>query len=188
MGNIFLSETIQSYAKYPDSRGHGEYIFHNGYWAMDIEPATFYRASDEVKSSHVLDNEFLSNTRYIFDMWIDADALVSGGANRPGGFYIYYTDSTNTTFTVVGDSTTLPSYQHKILITPIGKSVNYIVPYYYTSTYCYFRADSYICPLNEINLQKTGVLNIQNITESLSGAKDFEIVHGNISPTEIIEL
>lgn len=188
MGNIFLSETVQSYAKYPNNRGHGEYVFHNGYWAMNIEPATFYKASDEVKSSHILENEFLLNTRYVFDMWIDADALVSGGANRPGGVTISYTDGSKYDFTVIGDSSSLLGYQHKIFITPPNKTVDYITSYYYTTNYCYYRADSYICPFDETHLYKTGVLETQNITESLTGIKNSEIKPGGLLPTEIIEL
>lgn len=189
MGNIFLSETIQSYAKYPNSRGHGEYIFHNGYWAMDIEPATFYKASDEIKSSHILENEFIPNTQYVFDMWIDTDAVISGGSNVVGGLGVYYSDgSVDYTLRPLGNSSSPLGYQHCMFISPSDKSVSYVTSYYYTSTYVYFRADSYICPLDEIELHQTGVLNTQNITESLTGAKDFEIIQGNISPTEIIEL
>ena len=189
MSNIFLSEIIQSYAKYPNNRGHGEYVFHNGYWAMDIEPATFYKATDEIKSSRILQNEFIPNTRYVFDMWIDTDAIVSGGSNRLGGLMIYYTDgSGDQTCCPVGDQNNPKGYQHCFVITPANKSVNYLYAYYYTSNYVYFRADSYICPLDEIELHQTGVLNTQNITESLSGVKDFEILHGNISSTKIIEI
>lgn len=189
MGNIFLSEIIQSYAKNPNARGHGEYIFHNGYWAMDIEPATFYKASDEVKSSRILQNEFIPNTRYVFEMWIDTDTCVSGGSNRIAGLQVYYTDGTSSqALCPVGNSEEPLGYQHCILISPAGKSVNYLYSYYYTSNYVYYRADSYICPFDEIYLYKTGVLETQNITESLTGTKNSEIKPGSLLPTEIIEL
>ena len=189
MSNIFLSETIQSYAKYPDRRGHGEYMFHNGYWAMDIEPATFYKSTDEIKSSHILQNEFILNTRYVFDMWIDTDAIVSGGSNKIGGLQIYYTDgSTDQTCCPIGDQANPKGYQHCHVITPANKSVDFLYAYYYTSNYCYFRADSYICPFDETYLYKTGVLETQNITESLTGIKNSEIKPGGLLPTEIIEL
>ena len=189
MGNIFLSEIIQSYAKNPNARGHGEYIYHNGYWAMDIEPATFYRASDTPTSSHILENEFISNTRYVFDMWIDTDTVVSGGNNVAGGLAVYYTDGTvDYTLRPVGNNTAPLGYQHCVFVSNASKSVAYMTSYYYTSTYVYYRADSYICPLDEIKLYKTGVFDVQNITESLTGTKNFEMVSGDISPTEIIEL
>lgn len=190
MSNIFLSETIQSYAKSPNARGHGEYVFHNGYWAMDIEPATFYKGSDEVKDAHVLSEEFIPNTRYVFDIWVDVDAIIYNDINRPAGLRIFYTDGSSDSSSLIttGSHDPATGYQHLFYVSPSNKSVDYLTVYYWSSSYVYYRADSYICPLDEIQLYQTGVLNIQNTTESLSGIKDFEILHGNISSTKIIEI
>lgn len=188
MGNIFLQENIQQYLTdgYQNSAGIGEYVLRNDVWSMDIRPKPYYTAN--VGSNHVLDGFFQSNTRYIFDMWIDADDVYSSNANREAGIQIFYTDDSYTTCYVVGNQSSPLGYQHKVVLSTSGKSVSHIRIRYSTSMPTYYRADSYICPFDETYLYKTGVLETQNITESLTGIKNSEIKPGGLLPTEIIEL
>ena len=199
MGNIFRQELIQQYVTddYTPTAGIGEYVLRNGLWAMDIRPRPYYDNGNgtwaqtynngNARGKPVLEGYFTSS-RYVFDLWIDADDVISGDHQYAGGLVVYYTDNTYAYLTVTGDNTNPIGFQHKFLITPTNKTVAHFRVSYSTSMPTFYRADSYICPLDEIKLHQTGVLDTQNITESLTGAKDFEIIQGNISPTEIIEL
>jgi len=69
---------------------------------MNIRPEPFYK-NLENEASGLLLEEFLPNTQYIFDIWIDADDVVYGGKNVGSGFTIHYTDnSSNTSFIKTG--------------------------------------------------------------------------------------
>lgn len=189
MSNLFKTELIMPYAYNSTQRGHGELVYHNGFWSMDIEPNKFYNASLDPKSAPILQNEFSPNIQYLFDMWIDGDLAVSGGANRATGLSINYTDGTTYSLTVVGNQTNPMGYQHKIFITPSGKSVKCINSYYYTSTPVYYRIDSLIIPVSHSNVLKEGIINSTQFTEILSGVnKQPGIQHGNIFANQFYEI
>ena len=177
------------YAYYPARQGRGELVFHNGYWSLDIEPATFYNSSLDPKSAQILKNEFTPNTQYIFDMWIEADNAVSGGANRPEGLIIYYTDGTYGYCCVTGNNSNPLGYQHIVVKTNASKSVSYVNTYYYTSWPTYYRIDSVIVPASDPNISKQGIITSNNFTETLSGVnKQPGIQRGNIFAEQFYEI
>lgn len=187
--NLFKTELVMPYAYYPTRQGHGELMKHNGYWSMDIEPATFYNASLDPKSAPILQNEFSPNIQYLFDMWIDADLTVSGGANRSAGLSIVYTDGSSYAFTVIGNQSSPLGYQHKVFVTPANKSVKNIASYYYSSYPTYYRIDSLIVPVSEPNISKKGIITSNQFTETLSGVNEQPgIQHGNIFAEQFYEI
>lgn len=200
MSNLFLQENIQQYLTddITVTAGGGEYVLRNGLWSMDIRPRAYYDSGSgtwartnnngSAGAIHVLKGYFLPNTRYVFDFWIDADDDYYNDTVKwfAAGMTIKYTDNSTASLAVTGGDGV--GFQHKIVVTPSNKSVSHLTVNYYSSMPTYYRADSYICPFDEIHLYKTGVLETQNITESLTGTKNSEIKPGSLLSTEIIEL
>ena len=194
MGNIFRQELIQQYlspAASINGSGVGELVQRNGFWAMSIKPVSYYYQS---AYRHILEDYFNPSTQYVFDMWIDRDENISSsGSPSTAGIQIWYTDGTRDTTHLYRIDSAQPNagFVHDIYITPADKSVDYISIGYNYNRNCYYRADSYICPLDEINLHKTGVLNMQNATEFLCtppSDQNLEIMQGTLKAKEIIEL
>jgi len=89
---MFRSELIMPWAK-PNRTRIGEIVEHNGYMALNIAPEPFY---NNISSSTggALDGMFQAGS-YVFDIWVDVDSVISGGANRGGGMVIRYSDNTS---------------------------------------------------------------------------------------------
>ena len=168
MSNIFRSELIMPYAKAGYTAGIGEWVVRNGENAIRLKPAPFYQNStntDGSTRSAILDNEIQPNTQYICDLWIDVNDTYSGDAYRNGGLMIYYDDGTSSTdFRLIGSDGA--GFQHKILITPAGKSISRINVYYGYNLPVYYRWDSYIAPITASNVNKVGQLNTCDIIEN----------------------
>lgn len=166
--NIFTTENIAKYNTKNRTAGVGEYVLRNGFYSMDIRPEPFYQNFTDAnnnKISYILRNEFLPNTQYIIDLWIDGDDVVYNGNNVACGLTLYYTDgSTNTTTVITGGSR---GFQHKKYVTASGKSVRDFNVYYYTSSPVYYRADSYIIPLitNTTKIDKKGIFHTSDIIQ-----------------------
>lgn len=189
MSNLFKTELVQQYAYYPSRQGHGELVKQGDYWAMDIEPATFYNGSLTPKAAPILQNEFSPNTRYLFDMWIDGDANVYQDINRAAGLSIIYTDETSYNLVITGNKTSPMGYQHIIFVTPSDKSVKNIASYYWTSTPTYYRIDSLIVPISNPDISKQSIISSGQFTETLSGVnKKPGIQHGNIFAEQFYEI
>ena len=162
MSNIFCTELIKSYAKAGYPVGIGEWTTRNGVAAMDIRPAPFYKNLDGGTVSGILRSEFIPNTSYVIDMWIDVDDVIYNGNNVTAGFTLKYTDGTTENFAFTGPA----GWNHKKIVTPATKSVLLLDIYYYTSIAVYYRWDSYIIPANTLNLNNNGQLNTINIIEN----------------------
>lgn len=162
MSNIFRSELIIPYAKAGYTTGIGEWTTRNGEAAMNISPAPFYKNLDNGTVSGILRNEFIPNTSYIIDLWIDVDEVVYNNNNVAGGLTLKYTDGTSEAFSFTGPK----GWNHKKVITPATKSIKLLDIYYYTSTPVYYRWDSYIAPITASNVNKVGQLDICNIIEN----------------------
>ena len=155
MENIFRSELIQKYRKTVIT-GTGEITDWNGEPCISITPAPFYKNLDSGNTSAILRDEFLPNTQYIFDLWVDYDGSYASNAYRQGGLTVYYTDDTNSGGILRGTGGDGVGFQHKKLITPAGKSVKYVNVYYGYNVPVYYRLDSYICPVSTLNINKQG--------------------------------
>jgi hypothetical protein len=162
MSNIFRSELIMPYAKAGHSVGIGEWTTRNGAAAMDIRPVPFYKNLDDGTVSGILRNEFIPNTSYLVDLWIDVDDVISSGSNVAAGLTLKYTDGTSESFVFTGPK----GWNHKKVITPATKSIKLLDIYYYTSVPVYYRWDSYIAPITSSNINKVGQLDICNIIEN----------------------
>lgn len=181
--NIFRSELIMPVAKAGYTTRIGEIVEHNGYYAMNIAPAPFYKnISDSV--SGILQGYFYTNTSYIFDLWIDVDSVIYNGENVPGGLRIVFTDgSSDSSFVFTGGN---KGWQHKKIITPSNKSIDRLEIYYYTTTDVFYRLDSYICPISSTKIIKQGILNTANITENSEIASIYK--GGSIYSSKFIEM
>ena len=153
--NIWTSENFAKY-KLNNSSGHGEWFQHNGENAIGLSPARFYSNSTYVK---VLEEEFVPNTQYVFNLYLDTDNVLSSGNNVVGGIQIHYTDGTKETLTQKGDQTNLKGWQNMFLITNIAKSVSHITIYYYVGTRVPYRWDSYVGPLQIAQVEQPGLFN-----------------------------
>lgn len=165
MSNIFTSELLKSYALANATAGIGEWVERNGEAAMAINPNAFYKNLDNGTLSGALRNEFQPNTSYVIDMWIDADDVISGGANHEGGMTVHFTDNTTESFVFIGPT----GWNHKKIITDASKSIDRISFYYYAGISVFYRWDSYISPVDEnskVNVQKTGVFNSAQVIEN----------------------
>ena len=185
MSNLFKTELVMPYAYSPTSQGHGELVEHNGYWSINIQPAPFYNGA----YAQILQNEFLPNTQYLFDMWIDGDLTVYQDVNRPAGLVIYYTDGSSYNLLVTGNQSNPLGYQHVVYVTPTDKSVKSVASYYYVSYPTYYRIDSLIVPVSEPQISKKGIITSNQFTETLSGVnKQPGIQHGNIFAEQFYEI
>lgn len=181
--NIFRSELIMPTAKAGYTERIGEIVEHNGYYAMNIAPAPFYHNLPS-ELSGILQGQFLPNTSYIFDLWIDVDSVIFGGENRTGGLVIKFTDGTQDgSYSIIGGN---KGWQHKKIITPSNKTIDRLEIYYYTSTDVFYRLDSYICPISSTKITKQGILDTTNITENSEIASIYK--GGSIYSSKFIEM
>lgn len=181
--NVFRSELIMPYAK-SSSGSHGQIVERNGYPAIAIQPVPFYQnlANNE---SGFLCNEFIPNTQYIIDLWIDSELVMNGSNPSTGGLYLDYTDGTSVgnAFIVTGG---IAGWQHKYYITEANKSIKKVSIRYGVNKTVYFRADSFMAPIGTHKIIKTGRV----ITPSLSENSDIYKIQkgGNDLTNQIIEL
>lgn len=130
----------------------------NGEYALKINPTYYYRNSTY---THIFEGDFLPNTQYKFDLWVDADDCLDGNnINRPAGIWVYYTDNTRDNIYITGNSSSPIGFQHKVFYTNPEKSVSHIQIYYYVGTGAFYRWDSMIIPVEEtVNIEKDGTTN-----------------------------
>lgn len=174
--NIWTSENFAKY-KLNNSSGCGEWIIHNGENAIGLSPARFYSNSTYVK---VLEEEFVPNTQYVFNLYLDADQVVYKGNNVYVGIQIHYTDGTKETLIKKGDQTNLKGWQNIFFVTDITKSVSHITIYYYTSTIVPYRWDSYVGPLQTAQVEQSGLFNIGTLQSNYNINDTASIQKGGI--------
>ena len=186
--NIFTTENVAKYNTKSRTAGIGGYVLRNGVWAMDIRPEPFYQ-NYGTGDSRLLSEEFLPNTQYIIDLWIDADDCKYNGDYLAGGLRLYYTDSTyNNSATITGADN--KGFQHIQYATDPTKSVQKFVVYYSTNTPIYYRADSFVTPLANItNVTKQGIITSGEFNEQITTPSDFSAKFGKgyIEVNEFIE-
>lgn len=187
MSNIFTTENISKYNTRGSTSGVGEYVLRNGYWAMNIRPAPFYQ-NYGTGDSRLLQDEFVPNTQYIFDLWIDTDDVIYNGNNVPAGLTLVYTDGTknNSSMVFTGGS---KGFQHANFVSDPTKSVKKLEVYYYTNTQAYYRADSYIAPLSNANsITKSGIIKSDIINETINTSTEVKFGKGYLLSNNIIEI
>lgn len=164
--NIFTSENVAKYNTRGATAGVGEYVLRNGVWSMDIRPAPFYQ-NYGTGDSRLLQDEFIPNTQYFINLWIDGDDTKYNGNYVACGLTVHYTDDSTYNLTVVGADG--KGFQHLEYLSDASKSVKKFTVYYYTSTPVYYRADSFVVPLSNTNsINKKGICATSDFTEYLS--------------------
>ena len=183
--NIFTTENIAKYNTKGATSGVGEYVLRNGVWTMNIKPAPFYQNFGT--SSYILKDEFVANTQYIIDFWIDTDDVIYNDKNIIGGIRLWYTDDTkNESAMVIGGN---KGFQHIRYVTDITKSVSRLQVYYGTNSPVYYRADSRVVPLsNQSNVYKTGIAYSTEFTEYVNGLDNAKIGKGYMLSNQFYEL
>lgn len=176
--NLFTSENLQKY-KLSNSSGHGEWMLHKGENAIGLAPTRFYSNSTYVK---VLENEFMPNTQYVFNLYIDTDHVLSSDKNVVGGIQVRYTDGsdTNTILTKKGDQTNSKGWQNIFFISDPDKSVSHFIVYYYTSARVPYRWDSYIGPLQTAQVEQPGLFNTGTLNSNYNINNTASIQKGGI--------
>lgn len=157
--------TLENIVKYRDP--YNQNSNYNGYWtdrngekAIVMAPVPFWHSKnvdpDGVeKFSKILFDELDATKTYLFDFWIDTDAVVSGGANRNGGLRLRNGDTyvDNNTFAPVSSGSDGWIHRRKIVT-----GVNNAGVYYYTNMPVYYRWDSFIVEYSETEFRKTGTV------------------------------
>lgn len=183
--NILTTENLTKYNTKNWSGGVGEWVNRNGVWAMDIRPAPFYQNytdSSGNKISRVFTDEFMSASQWVFNLWIDGDAVISGGNNVACGMTIKYTDTTRYDLTVTGGD---KGFQNKYYLTDSSKIVSHVEIYYYTSMPTYYRSDSFICPVgSDVQFNKNGIINAGHFYEAIEDENPARFYKGSVVSSE----
>lgn len=139
----------------------GKMTTRNGVLAMRFLPTDNWFGTNDERNGKMFYDMFKENTRYVFDMWIDADnvATSSSPTNQGGGFNIHYTDGTASYALVVyganyGD--TPMGFQHRVYISEANKTIKRVSIRYAINASIYVRADSFIAEVADTNVYKTG--------------------------------
>ena len=179
--NIFTSENLQKY-KINSSAGHGEWSKHNGENAILLNPARFYENGTYIQ---VLKDEFVPNTQYVVNIYMDVDNITNSttGANGSEGIRVHYTDGETKSLYKIGDKDNPKGWQNHFYITDSGKSVSHIVIYYNLGKSIPFRWDSYIGPLQANQVEQSGLFNtgtlINNYNTDSASIQKGGIIYSN---------
>jgi hypothetical protein len=76
--NIWTSENIIKYWIGTSSTARGEWSTRNGEPAISVQPNNFYKSGNYVK---IFEQEFLPNTQYVINLYMDTDDVVYNGTN-----------------------------------------------------------------------------------------------------------
>ena len=170
--NIWTSENIMKYWDGTSATAKGEWTVRNGENAISIQPNNFHQNSASIQ---IFKDEFLPNTQYVINLWMDVDDVVYNGNNVAGGMSVVYTDGSVTHLSPVGNKTSPKGWQNKLLFTDASKSVAYMASYYYTSIPVYYRWDSYVMPVDMPSVNKTGVFNVESLISLYNTEDSAEI-------------
>ena len=170
--NIFtlerLLETVNPDSWIPGSNNDRDprWVMRNGQAAILLAPEPFYYRSHQdstglLYSSH-LKKYFKSGKQYKIDLWIDSDDIYSLELGRQalGGIRLYYTDGSNTSnnLCVMGDISNPKGFQHVTYYTDPTKTVRGIYIYYDFHNPAYYRSDSSITEMKDVDVQKCGIV------------------------------
>lgn len=161
----------------------GKMTTRNGVLAMRFLPTDTWFGTNDERNGKMFYDMFKENTRYVFDMWIDADnvATSSSPANQGGGFNIHYTDGTESYALVVyganyGD--TPMGFQHRVYISEANKTIKRVAIRFAINASIYVRADSFIAEVADTNVYKTGTVATGQFVEGYDvaeiGMADFK--------------
>ena len=143
--NIFLTN-LSKYNKNGtgQANGNGNWTYKDGILCRDIRPAAFYKNWNNRTESGILWEEFVPNKKYVFDVWVNTDDVISDGKNVTGGMCVHRSGDSEwggLSCTHVGGNLGFVHYRY----TFVSDSVTRLVVYYYTSMPTYYRWDSYLC-------------------------------------------
>ena len=172
--NIFTTENFTKYAASIDV-GHGEWNVYNSDNVTCFKANRFYSNSAYI---HVLADEFIPKTQYIFSLWLDVDNVYSGGKNVPGGFIVYYSDGSTKNLTVTGNKSNPVGWQQIYYVSDAEKSIAYIAVYYWTSEMFYARWDSSIIEMVTPAVNKPGVFTLGNLHSNYNVNEHASIQRG----------
>ena len=172
--NIWTSENIMKYWDGTSASAKGEWTPRNGEPAISIQPNNFHQNSASIQ---IFKDEFLPNTQYVINLWMDVDDVVYNGNNVAGGMSVVYTDGSVTHLSPVGNKTSPKGWQNKLLFTDASKSVAYMTSYYYTSIPVYYRWDSFVQPILNPDIEQSGVFHTNNLV-NIYGSDNASISKG----------
>lgn len=171
--NIWTSENIMKYWDGSSATAKGEWTVRNGENAISIQPNNFHQNSANIK---ILKDEFIPNTQYAINLYMDVDDVVHNSKNVGAGMSVVYTDGTVKELVCVGNKEEPKGWQHKFLITDASKSVSHMTSYYYTSIPVYYRWDSHVMPVSTPSVEHQGIVNAESLI-SLYDKTDSASIH-----------
>ena len=148
-----------------------------------VNPYTFYDGTTGYQK--ILLNEFVPNTRYVFNIYIDTDDHYHNNTYTSAGIYIRYTDDTRDGSIYCGNSSTPRGWQFKRYVTTAGKSVQNIEIGYNYGDASYIRWDSYIVAYDVEHICKNGQTQTSHLIEDAS--KCSFIIGGGIDSNQLYE-
>ena len=179
LSNLLRYENTVQYTNPNNTSTRGLLTTRNNTPALAFRPTDTYFGTDDDKGK-LLYNMFLPNTQYLFDLWIDTDDVIYNERNVSGGFEIVYTDGTTYSGFVLRGANpgeTPKGFQHHVYISTANKTVSRLSIYYYTNVIIYVRSDSFICALNNVSINQTGVIDsgqfIEDTDVAYIGNADF---------------
>lgn len=193
--NIFtlerLSETINP--KY--SKDVLQYSLRNGVAAVPINPEWYwYRTGEsnniELSRTSHLGKYFKAGKRYKFDFWVDADDVYASSVGQSNcGFYVIYTDGSSSggSLVFIGDINNPKGWQHKTYYTTEGKTVKGLQFYYNIQEKPYYRADSSITEVKDVDIQKSGIVEVGGCHETIED-EILRIYDNKIECSSLIEI
>ena len=149
---------------------------------MVMAPARFYASGTY---SHILANEFVPNTQYLFNIYVDNDDYYHNNQYTAAGLIIWYTDGTSDTSIRCNTSSTPGGWQTKRYVTPSNKSVAYLQLYYNYGDPIYYRWDSYIVPIDTEKIARVGWTSAAQFDEGQSSCVFTK--GGGIESSQMIE-
>ena len=173
-----LLETVNTDRWTPGSNDHNDprWVMRNGQAAMSIGPNPFWWGA-YTDSIHHLGQYFKAGKQYKIDLWIDADDIYrpSLGRQALGGIRLVYTDGSNTSnnLCVMGDVNNPKGFQHVTYYTDPTKTVRGIHIYYDFHNPAYYRSDSSITEVKDVDIQKCGIVEAPWLvdTEAIIGTR-----------------
>lgn len=173
-----LLETVNPNNWTPGSNNYRDprWVMRNGQAAMSIGPNPFWYGA-YADSIHHLGKYFKAGKQYKIDLWIDTDDIYdSTNGQGLGGIRLYYTDGSNTSnnLCVMGDISNPKGFQHITYYTDPTKTVKGLYIYYNLRYPAYYRADSSITEMKDVDIQKSGVVEVPllvDTTRTIAGAR-----------------
>lgn len=167
--NYWNSETLTANRAFTGA-GDGRWVERSGSNAIAVNPNRFHSAS--VYRNLCGGEPFEPSCSYCFDFWIDQDDSIRSGYSSNNGLSINYTDGTRTTCGLShAASASIQGWVHQKVVTPANKTISTVTEIYSRGYNVYYRWDSSITKVEDIEYSKKGTVFSGQIKETAEAVK-----------------